>query len=309
MEPVDYAKDFVTDVILHDQARDRSQQTQDRRLGVSDVGHCREYARRLVVGEPFTDQPDSSQARAGTYFHAGVLAARQQRKPYLRTEVEVHVPLPNGVTLLGHADEVDVTEPSVTDLKTLDGGIPLVRRNGPTQQQVFQRNLYYAGAHAEGLVPAQGIVRNIWVERSGKNVVPHVDQADYHPGVVGEAARWVDEVMVHVERGTEAPRDKDFWFCQQFCPFFTACRVGEVEPVVTNDPELAAAAAAYDLGHRLEKRGKAMKEAAGGRLRGVSSFVTDGGARWKVKTTDVEGGVTAETYRKPSQRLTVQKVA
>ena len=69
----DYALQWAADVAVAEATRDRTLQTQQRILGVSDIGHCRSYAARFLNGDPFTDAGQSSAAVEGTAIHAYVL--------------------------------------------------------------------------------------------------------------------------------------------------------------------------------------------------------------------------------------------
>jgi len=249
MNPEDYADQFVSSLQYADLTRDRTTQTHDHILGVSDVGNCREYARRIITGTPFTDSPTTGKARAGSYFHAGALGARAAVRPELLHEQEVTVALSNGLELLGHADEIDPDEPSVTDLKTVDTDdeVRAVKRHGADTQQRAQRHLYYLGAAQAGIVPVRGgVTRNVWMARAGSSVdMVHVEQEPYSRAVVDTAARWLDDALDAANRGTEAPKDKDYHWCERFCPFFTSCR-GDIDPgPELTDPDMVTAARRY----------------------------------------------------------------
>jgi hypothetical protein len=180
-------------------------------------------------------------------------------------EVELQITLPSGLVVLAHADEIDPDEPSVTDLKTVadDADLRTIRRTGSTEQQRFQRHLYYLGAHQAGLVPPVGIVRNVWIDRAGQSQWPHVEQELFSMDEVHAADRWVQSVQYAVEHGEEVPRDRHADWCKQFCQFFTHCRGGlqHVDEVVT-DPELVEAAALLHTARREAKDWDAMEKYA-----------------------------------------------
>lgn len=314
MSPDEYAADFALDLRLADQDTERNQQTEQRILGVSDIGHCREYARRFLTHEPFTDTPEGSQARAGTFYHAGVLPIIAKARPGALIEQELTVTLANGFEVLGHADLIEPDEPSVTDVKTVDDDMAVVRRTGATAQQKSQRHLYAAGAIQQGLVSEEGlVVRNIWLDRSGTPAPPHVEQEPYDPAYLDRGARWIDEVMYAVEEGTEAPKDKDAFWCRLFCPFATACRGPEAtgEEEVVSD-ELAVAAAVYAEGADLEKEGKELKRGASRileRLQGARTVIVGSdGARFAYKSTWVGPSEIKPGLRAGHFRATVKEV-
>jgi len=312
--PDDYAAGFIADLKISDADDPRQQQTDKRILGASDIGHCREYARRFLEGEPFTDTPEGSQARAGRAFHALVLPAVASQRPGALVEQEVRVLLPNGVEVLGHVDLVEPDEPSVTDLKTVDADLAAVRRTGASEQQKMQRQLYAAGAVQAGLVPADGlIVRNIWMDRSGTPTPPHVEQEPYDPQYLDRAASWIEEVMHHVQAGTEAPRDKDLYWCRAFCPFAAACRGPQEDAAEeTVSEEYAAAAALYLEGAVMEREGRDLKRAAASRLAPLEGHKTvvvgEDGARHRVASTWVGPAQIKPGLRSGYFRLNVQEV-
>lgn len=291
ISPDEYGDAFMLDLKLADADDSRQQQTEQRILGVSDIGHCRSYAARFLSHEDFTDTPEGSQSRAGKAFHALVLPAIQSQRPGSLVEQALTVTLSNGFEVVGHVDLIEPEEPSVTDVKTVDEDLAAVRRTGANGQQKQQRHTYAGGAIQAGLVPEKDlIVRNIWLDRSGTPTPPHVEQEPYDPTYLERGAAWVDEVMYHVETGSEAPRDKDVFWCRMFCPFATACRGPEAtaQEEIHSD-EYAIAAALYAEGHELEKDGKALKRAAAARLEPLEGqktvLVGDDGARFRFTST------------------------
>jgi hypothetical protein len=266
--PDEYAQAWTADLMVADMTRDRTQQTQDRQLGVSDIMHCRSYAARLLAGDPFTDGGVSQAALAGTWIHAAVLPiiAEARDADY---ELDVNVALPNGMEVKGHVDLVEHDPPAVIDLKTVDG-LAGPRRHGANMQQRMQRHLYGAGVIQKvGGAPSVGLtVGNVWMDRTNLLEPPHVELEPYDPSWLDTAATWVDEVQYHVDQGPEgianAPRDRDVFWCRQFCPFVTACRGPEtvaVDEVIQSD-ELAVAAAMQREAIAMEEEAKEIRRAA-----------------------------------------------
>lgn len=252
----DYAASYAASLDVYAAMRPRSLQAD---LGVSSVGHCSSEAMYRIRGVEPTDAPAGRQALMGTAIHEMVAAARKEFNPALLIETELTITMPSGVVITGHADEIDPIEPSVTDLKTCgdESDLAALRRGGATEQQRFQRHLYYHGAHQAGLVPAEGIVRNVWIDRAGRGE-PYVEQEPFDPAVVAAADRWLADVRYAAEHDEEAPRDKPYDWCRAFCSFFSHCRAGQSHAdYIITDPEFIAAA---ELVHRGRAEGK---EAAG----------------------------------------------
>lgn len=58
--------------------------------------------------------------------------------------------------------------------------------------------------------------------------------------VIEQATEWLDDVLYAVRHGEEASKDRPRIWCEDYCPFFTSCRVGEIEVEQITDPRLAA---------------------------------------------------------------------
>jgi hypothetical protein len=271
MSPEDYAEAWTADLRVAEMSRDRSQQTQQRILGVSDIAGCRSYGARFLAGDPFTDADVSQAALRGTWIHNAVLPiiSGDGLAGYREHEVRLDVTLPNGQVVRGHGDLLDWEEPSATDLKTANG-LAGPKRHGADRQQRMQRHLYGAGmvqSGRGGKLPGL-VVRNVWMNRNDLLEPPHVEQEPYDPTWLDPAATWVDEVQYHVDQGPEgianAPRDRDVFWCRQFCPFVTACRGPEtvaVDEVIQSD-ELAVAAAMQREAIAMEEEAKEIRRAA-----------------------------------------------
>lgn len=303
LSPEEYAEGFLLDLVVDDMLSDRSQQADRRELGVSDIGKCREYVRLFLDGVPYSDQPKATAARLGSYIHQGALTARRNAQPHLLIEQTVQVTLPNGMTVKGHADEIDPVACEVTDLKTSDG-LGVVRRVGADGQQRFQRHLYGWGAWQAGLFgdihPSQVTVRNIWLDRSGGDDRAHVEQEPLSKDVLNEAVEWLYEVEEARTEGREAPKDQQVEWCRSFCPFATACRGEEDTSTSIFEPRTVEAVDLYAEGHRLMKEGEQLKEAA----RAVIGEVQGSTGRHVVKRTFIEGS----GNRRPYYRLSVNPI-
>jgi hypothetical protein len=315
MTPEEYAQQWAADLTVADMTRERSQQTQQRVLGVSDIMHCRSYAARFLNGDPFTDGGVSHQALRGTWIHQAVLPTIADASDGRVEEQPVEVTLPNGFVVKGHADLIDIPEPSVTDLKTVDG-LAGVKRHGATPQQKMQRHLYGAGARSffRSGTPASDItVRNVWMDTNNLLAPPHVEQEPYDPSYLDTAAAWIDEVQYHVDQGLvdDAPKDKDWFFCETFCPFFTACRGGNrpaTDEVIQSD-ELAVAAAQQREAIDLENEAKELRKAARQVLERVqdAKVIVEGEAgRFRVASTWVNP-TSYEVNREGGYRTTIKE--
>ena len=224
--PDEYAMTFQWDLEAFDGSRARSVQTDAGTIGVSDLHTCREKVRRTLLGHVPTDVPEKWAAIVGTYVDEGVKAARKAARPWLLHDVALTVTLPNGLIVPGNADEIDPTEPSVTDVKT-KAELAAIRRMGADEQQRAQRHLYYLGAMQAGIVGPHGVVRNIFLDRSGSDPNPHVEQEPFDMNVVLVAQSWLEDAVYAAEHGEEGMKDWPRNMCERWCQFYTVCRGSE----------------------------------------------------------------------------------
>lgn len=263
----DYAARFRTAIDVYEAMRPRTLQ---RELGVSSVGLCHAQAVWSEMGITATDAPEGRQAFVGSAIHDRVADAMRNYDTSVLINPELRFTMPSGITLVGHPDEIDAAEPSVTDVKTVStpDEVTAVRRTGASEQQRYQRHLYAYGAIQLGLVPEEGlIVRNVWVDRSGQLIAPYVEQEPFSMAVVREADLWLESVQYTVDHPEEeVSRDKHYDWCSRFCEFFSHCRQGTDQPDMTvTDVEIITAARYALDGRRMKKEGDAL-ESAGKRV-------------------------------------------
>lgn len=272
---------------------ERSSFSNEKKIGVSDIGHCREYARRMIVGEEFTDEQDSYAAAfigtaVGDYAEDAVNAILV--KPGIKQmEVTVQLELGEGyvLKLIGHPDMVfpkTDTEAEfsnqVWDFKTKDG-LAVVRRSGFERRQRFQVTLYAKALIDLGLLDEDATLALVGIDRSGRDPEPYVEEWTYDPAILEEAMEWFRDVLYAVAHGEEAAKDKPRDWCLSFCPYATGCRLGDtdVEGFITDDLVLKAIEA-YNAGHAMEKEGKLLKAAAKSDLENVSGHTPTHTLRW-----------------------------
>jgi hypothetical protein len=257
----EYSARFRTSLDVFEAMRPRTLQ---KELGVSSVGLCHAMAVYIQQGVTPTDAPEGRQAFVGSAIHERVADAMRNYDSSVLIEPELTFTMPSGIVLKGHPDEVDAAEPSVTDVKTVatPDEIRAVRRNGASEQQRFQRHLYYYGAIQAGLVPEEGVVRNVWLDRSGQLAAPYVEQEAFSMEVVQRADMWLESVLYTIEHDEEVMREKHHDWCARFCEFFSHCRQGTDQPdLLITDPELVQAARNALDGRRMKKEGESLEGA------------------------------------------------
>jgi hypothetical protein len=243
MNPEGYAIDFRLSLDMHDLLSDRSRHGEDGGIGASSFG-CREEMRRILTKAQRTDSPDKMAALIGGYIDAGVKQARKASNPRLIIDAEIPVTLhpvngpEDGFTFPVHPDEIDPDEPSVTDAKT-KAGLEAIRRGLADDRYRFQRHLQGLAAIQNGLVPEDGLtVRNVFIDRSGRDPEVHVEQEPFSRQVIAEATEWLDDVLYAAKHGEEAPKDRHREWCFSYCQFASACRAGEIQSEQITDSRL-----------------------------------------------------------------------
>lgn len=284
MEASEYAAKFWLDLAEADENSARSQQSVSGIIGPSDMV-CRERARHIVIGTPMTDRKSNSAAIIGTFIHQGLERGRGERNPHLLHEIDVEIELPNGATMIGHADEVDPEENSVTDFKTV-GDLDYRRRVGVELSHLRQVHLYALGLVQAGILKPNPIVRICYIDRSGKHNEPFVYQQRFDDEIIDGVNDWISDVIYAVQHGEEASKDWPREMCRSFCPYYSTCRKEELEGEALLG-EVAEAARVYMESHKAEKEHSAIKEQAKTYLAGANGFTEDGIAvRWVTVNND-----------------------
>jgi hypothetical protein len=285
------------DLEAFDGGRDRSKQSDAGVIGVSDLHTCREKVRRTLLGMVATDVPEKWAAIVGTYVDEGVkqrgkLAARG----YSTTSPQGHAPQRARPARSRRRDRPARRRPSSTTRRKTSWRI---RRLGADEHARAQRHLYYLGAYQAGLVPAEGIVRNIFLDRSGSDPHPHVEQEPFDMDVVLRAQAWYEGPVYAAEHGEEAMKEWPRSKCERYCQFFTACRGGEPVDEEYLTGHRAAILAELVAAKTTEKQAAALKDAARNELLGVTgrsdthwvrSTVTNG----KTASTRLDAGLIEE---------------
>jgi hypothetical protein len=280
---------------------ERAMMQRDHRVGVSDLGHCHEYVRRLIMQEPFTDPRDKMAAWVGSLIGTGFEAAMMLTYPNAGwvAQEEVTVTLPSNLRIPGHPD---LYNPHIlVDGKTKDG-LTVVEREDMRRSNRFQLHLYAHGLIQAGKVDPDGfVVTNAYIDRSGGTARPHVKAEAYDPAVVEEADAWLDDVLYAVRAGEEAEKDPPRDFCARFCEYFTACRLYDTDVSgLLQSPDIVAAAENIEEAQELERRAKKLRRDARAVLDGVSGSTGKHFVRW----TNVPGTDT----RRGSSRLEVSRI-
>lgn len=259
---------------------ERSKQSRNHILGVSDIGGCREFVRRMILDESFTDEVHDYALASfvghavGEYAERALIASSDE---WMERQLEVQIALRNSVVLHGHPDLV--TSQMCIDFKTVDG-LSVVRQ-GARQQHRWQVTLYTAALIQTGRLPQDALCALVYLDRSGKEVEPYVDVWPYHAEDLDEIVDWVDDVIYALAHDETASKDKPREFCWAACPFVSSCRGGDtdVTGLIEDEEQLLAVKAYLDASGRA-KQAKKDRESAAAVLTGVNGSTGEHSLRW-----------------------------
>lgn len=264
-------------------------------IGISDIGFCSEQVRRKLAEMPPEDgEPDHLAAFLGTAVGDYVERAVTGLHPMVTRQPKVQVELKGDGGLYqvsGHPDLVFRT--GVLDIKSVDG-LDLIRRRGPSFQQLVQRHCYTLGAFEAGLMDVERVedawTANCWVDRSGRTKEFHVQRDMFSWEIIEQAAQWLDEVVYAHKHNEVARKEPPRELCAVSCGYYSDCRAldTDVSGLIT-DPDHLTAVELYREGTVMESRGRQMKESAKNALAGVTGSTGQFNVRW----TWVNGGQVA----------------
>lgn len=304
------AKDIYGALMTFSNDSERSKQAADFRLGISDIGWCPEYNRRLM-DQQVPEETDALPAFIGTAIgeHAEqALKAGLWPDAILQAEVALTLQLQDRVIRLpGHPDII-LPGWGVWDGKT-DYGLSTIEREGPSFQQRFQRNAYALAAWEEGLLgdmPLDDVkVGNFWIDRTGVDKRVHVHIESFDPDVIGEGVEELDSTVYAFLHDEEAEKRPPRQVCEVTCGFFRVCREWEtdVHGLIT-DPLLVGSIEMYAEGLELARRGQRLKDEAKAHLQDISGST----GKWRIRWTWINPTEVPAQQRRGYYKISVSKV-
>lgn len=294
---------------------DRSKQAQEFFLGVSNLGHCRQYAALATKQTEPSDERDKTAAFLGTVAGEAIEAQIQVDHPEWITQAELEFDLPSGGTIPGHADIVIPSWAEDPENNIFQGvwdgkskaELETIRKYGPTQQQIYQIHAYAAAAIKKGLLDPNKpiVVADVYFDRSGKDVVPYAVPHIYREDVVHFIDEWVNDVKYAVVNGEDASRDMPREWCWNWCEYATACRGHDTDTTgLIEDPEFLAAVALNREASAMETKAKKMKAAAKIAIAGRSGSTGE----FNVRQVYIEPTVVAEQHRAGYTKLDIRPI-
>lgn len=313
----------------------RSRQQQDMYLGISSLGHCKQYAALMMKQTPFSDDRDKTAAFFGTIAGDAIEKQLQIDHPQWRTQVKLAMPLDQitapiqgEMEVPGTCDVLIQWEGSATveefnaSLADDYEGEPVyiqgvwdgkskaeletIRKFGPNRQQIFQLHGYVKGAIKAGLLNPDHpiVIGDVFFDRSGRDVIPYGVFHLYSEDVVTFINEWVNDVIYAVLRNEDAEREMPRDWCFNWCEYATICRGTDTDVSgLIEDPEVIQAATLYRQYTKEETAAKKAKELLKPKLVGVNGST----GTLLVRNTTVDGSQISY-YRKPYDKIEVRDV-
>lgn len=288
---------------------DRSQQAQEFRVGISDLGYCSERLRRFLDRQ-VPDDTDMLAAFHGTWLGEGIEQAYKALHPEAIIQAEVSVTLKgetNTYVIPGHPDIIDGN--MVLDCKSAFG-LEAARRGGmDDQQKKYQRHNYALAAWEAGLFGDIALddikVGNLWVDRSASEKRLFVKLEPFSLEVVEESVRWLDSVVYAWQNNEEAEKEPPREVCAVTCGFFEKCRAFDTDVTgLITDPTLLMAAQMAIEATDHGRRAKALRSEAKDLLDGIAGSTGTHTVRWiEIGASEVAGFT-----RKPYKKLQITKI-
>ena len=172
----------------------RSLYAQGKRIGVSDIGGCREYVRRLIADEDFSDPRKNFMAAFmgtafGDHLEQAYLNATPARRCRWRSSSTSTCP--------GSAYHCRATPTSSTPTSTSSSmarrrtGSASSARPSVSASTSTSSRLYAKAAIDMGLLDEDCTLALAYYDRAGVEQAPHIFEWTYDPTILDEAIEWL----------------------------------------------------------------------------------------------------------------------
>lgn len=319
---------------------DRSKQQQNFRLGMSNIGHCQQASLYMIKQTPPSDIRDKSAAFFGTVAGEAIEKQMKQTHPDWLFQQDLVFAIPSGGEIGGHPDIVrpadacvDVDEfeswhrfnkakdagevegpelpqpyvQGIDDLKSKDK-LDVIKKYGPSKQQVFQLSGYASAAIDAGLLDPSKPIRlaDVYFDRSGSQHEAYTFGWWYDPNVLLEIDDWIHDLKYATVTGSDGMKEMPREWCWNWCEYATLCRGNDtdVEGLI-EDPEVLAAVDVYASGLALEKEGKKLKDNA---KLAIPSQLSGSTGTHNVRWIEIGATVVAESRRAGYRKLDIRPV-
>ena len=293
----------------------RSMQQHDFMLGVSNLGHCKNYAALMMKQIPFSDKRDKTAAFFGTIAGAAIEAQLKIDHPGWMFQESLFFPLPSGGGVDSHPDIIIPFSAQQPELGYYQGvwdgkskaELETIKKVGPSQQQIYQVHAYAKAAIEAGVLdPAHPIVvGDVYFDRSGRDVTPHAVMHLYTEDVITFIDEWVNDVKYAVIHNEDASRDMPREWCWSYCEYATACRGNDTDVEgLLEDPAIIAAVEMWEEAKELKAQAK-KKELA---FKRTLANVTGSTGTYSIRWTEVGPVETKASFRSGYRKLSITKV-
>jgi hypothetical protein len=257
----------------YDASRARSLQEEP---GWSEVGGCRSALGFRLDRAWASDEPDTWGAIRGTAIHA-LLETVLAGEPGFRTEVDT---LYRGIP--GHADLLVIDESGVADWKTTKLANSKLWESKPSAlwPKRVQVHGYAAGLVDAGELPEKCQVRIVAIPVDGTFADWWMYEEPFDRSIADWGADRLEWVRERQAAGEPLPKDERYEYCRDWCKFFSLCRAGDDANSAgeIENPEIAAAIAAYGEANAVESGAKKEKERLASLIRGYRGTAGD----WRI---------------------------
>jgi hypothetical protein len=271
----------------------RTRQARDERLlGMSDLGGCREFMRQMLTHEEGAENLELKwPAMVGTVLGDGIERIVQrrlgeqvitQRRVTLTVEVEGYE-----IQIMGSADLIFV-DTGVVDLKS-KAELASIRSRGPTFKEKAQISGYLLAAIQEGLLDTHAVGTLLYYDRSGRDATTHEWTTDYENAllIMDAVKERIADVMHAINTAQRSVRDEPETWCRAVhCPFYESCWKGYTPTEAIEDPIQIELVKDYMLARDDVKMASMRRDTAREELVGVEGVTPDGViVRWTPFTT------------------------
>jgi hypothetical protein len=310
LDPHFIASRFYSALVKHTQDQPRTQQSQEFRMGASDLGLCRSFIKYLLEQKPY-DEDKMNDPKWAAFVGSAVGERLEQAYihsyPSALAQSEFETTFPSGRVVPGHTDLVDVELNAVFDVKSKDG-LEIVKAGGPSRPNRYQIATYLLGLVQNGILKPGARAFLVYVDRSGKDPMPYVVEVVVDDALITEIDEFVGDGVYAAQYGVEAPKDQPWNFCETYCAFFSTCRGSETRAEgLIEDEEAHVALKVFVEARETAKQAEERKKMAGEVLSRYSGVIVADDGPYEVSQTIVAGGSTVSYVTKDSARLNVRK--
>jgi CRISPR/Cas system-associated exonuclease Cas4 (RecB family) len=200
----------------------RRPRSQQKELGMSELGGCRRRAGYRLAGVEPSNRSGSVQAAMGAAIHEAIADILET----LGIDGVSHEAEVRFAGLVGHYDRIE--GPTVVDVKTTGSRwLEHIKLHSPERAHLWQVSLYAAALIASGHNINRVRIDYLARDTGEEFVWPNEQGARFDPVNVRDALNWLQLVRDTDLEMLPRDYDPDGPFCAS-CPFFTRCWEGHV---------------------------------------------------------------------------------